>query len=509
MVAKPHKPIINNNGNSGIDADSILPPKATAPKPGFFKQAAETVSNNFNRLINFIGFAPMFAPLVVGGAKVVGKIGDSKIGKSVGLGRLANVGTSTESFLDKSISEVFGGSNSNTIRGFQNFADSAGNVVNTASDKLGVSYIAKISDSRATSRLAKLAKLGKEASERGIPGELTEHAKKFIGSIGNIDHQEISKTFSEAIANTKDLSRKDSKLLNKILYTAEKANNSRVNAGYWRKPGNLLKNLSGAIGKAKVLPGIANITFIGLSVASLVGVVGNFIKNVSALKSMSKDITGKETSTLDIIRGKVPDIVKDSRSKLLKSSVVSGATDAISLGLNVASAVKGNVSMLGYMAPQFAGMGLNAMIGESSLSIYTALSQAHASGQKISGEAYAALIGTASPELKKRGGADSIFAKELGKIYAEENASPAQVMRRAVNGELMKDLNALIAANEAAKATATVAAPAAVATGSHVAALQKTANKADIEQKPVVGNHTAQLVANAGQANDALKSVGA
>ncbi|MEQ1705597.1 MAG: hypothetical protein ABL867_06435 [Rickettsiales bacterium] len=279
-----------------------------------------------------------------------------------------------------------------------------------------------------------------------------------------------------------------------------------------KNAGETVKGLRGAIGKAPVLIGVMNASFIVASAVGMVSAANNLRKNLSSLKEMSKDITGKESSTFSILFGKVPAPIKEARSKLLKNFAVSEVAGAASLGVNIVSTVKNLPpirGMIAFTAPQLIGGGLNAMIGESSLSIYTALSQAHASGQKISGEAYAALIGTASPELKKRGGADSIFAKELGKIYAEENASPAQVMRRAVNGELMKDLNALIAANEAAKATATVAAPAAVATGSHVAALQKPANKAvTIEQKPVVGNHTAQLVANAGQATHAL-NVGA
>ena len=216
---------------------------------------------------------------------------------------------------------------------------------------------------------------------------------------------------------------------------------------------------------------------------------------------MSEDITGKKASTVSILFGKSSATVREARSKLFKNLAVSEATGAVALGVNIVSTVKNFSPISGivaFTAPQLIGGGISTLIGESTLPVYTELSQAHAAGQKISAEAYAELVGKASPELKARGGSSSVFAKELGKIYAAENASPAQIMREAANGKLVQHVKTLIAANEAAKATS-------MANGSHVAALQKPAAKTiPSENKPVVGNHTKQLVASAGQANHAL-----
>ncbi len=306
-----------------------------------------------------------------------------------------------------------------------------------------------------------------------------------------------------------------------MVRTAQKASNSRTNALYFRKPGNFLKALPRALGKTPLLAAVSSVFFIGSSLVSLVGAVVNTVKDVSALKAMSKDITGKEVSAWDVVRGNIPEEVKAARA-IFKNTGVSASMDALSLGLNVVGAVKGNVSILtGFFGPQLAGMAMNTLISESALPKYKELSQMHASGQKITGEDYAELIGIASPALVARGGAKSAFAQELGAIYAEKGLSPAKVIQRIAKKITDKDIEAIMAANEAAKpaAVATSAAVAATATppatehvtqaaGSHVAALQKPAHKAAaLEQKPVVGKHTDQLakmVRDASLANEAL-----
>lgn len=173
------------------------------------------------------------------------------------------------------------------------------------------------------------------------------------------------------------------------------------------------------------------------------------------------------------------------------------------LGIAVKSAMNSKMSLLTFFIPAAIGKAANMMIGESVIPYYSALKQAHASGQKIPAEAYAEFI-------SKAGGGNGLAIKEISRRYVEANIGPAQIMREISDGTLRKLESSIIAeskaANKPAAATAMAdSAPAVENTHSHVAALQ--GNNAAHERKDVVGKHTAAQMARTAQRASEIMAV--
>lgn len=548
MAATPkHLPF--NGSKPVFNLDDAIPEPKNA---GVFTKVTNFVSNTASKIMEFAGLSPLLVPAIAKGFSIVGKLEKFRILSPVG-----RVGTSAanriNAFTEKNLGDFIPGNIPEKLRDV---------IPESISTKLG-----SVIPERVAAKFNAVSQKASEAISSGVAGSVPNfvpkasdmdaigHVSAFKDYLNKIDKNSfISPGFHtplneiHKLAESKDgislaafaphrdaisnLIKENEVILNKGESTALKAmlddigkaakSNkvsifSRIGNTLKAMPvlsnaANTLRAVPGSLRNSKVLPGAANLSFILFSVGSLIGVANNFRKNISTLKEMSKAITGKETSTLGVVFGKASDpIIKEARSKLFSNSVISGATDAISLGLVINDTVKGNVGFLKFMAPQAASSVLNAVVGGSTLPIYTALRDAHAAGQKISAEAYAELIGSASKELKARGGSSSVFAKELGKIYEDMQPPPSQVLRRAANGEMMKDVKALMTANEAAKTTAAsstvAAAPAAgIATGRHVAALQGKAD-AQPNQQPVGKFTTEELVRKAGQAPHALAGV--
>lgn len=409
-------------------------------------------------------------------------------------------------FPKKSFSEVFGGS-----KIIDKTAHSLGDGLNRVVDSTGLSgVITKIRENRGWLHLREIDKLSNNLNaSAALPSGLREHIQEIgnLAKAGNTDHHEVTEALSKFAdiieKESKNLSKKDAKALGKL----GKAVDNHFASINFRKIGDVVKAVPKAIGNAPVLHGVMNATLIGASAVGVLAEANGFRKNLASLKQMSAEITGKPVSTFSLLFGKVPAPVAEARSKLIKNFAVSEVSGVAALGATVLNAVKKNgVGLVGFIAPQLIGSGVSMLIGESSLPLYTKLSQAHASGQQILAVDYAELVGKASPELQARGATASVFSKELGKQYATEKTTPAQIMREISNGDLMKRVHALIAKNELAKPMLAATVTDKKISKSHVAALEKKGQPD--KNHTVVGDHTKKytekLVANAGQAKNAL-----
>lgn len=271
-----------------------------------------------------------------------------------------------------------------------------------------------------------------------------------------------------------------------------------------------IKNLTKTVGKSNVLHGVMNTSFIAGSALSTVGVANGFRQGISDIKSMERDISGRDVSTFDVLFGKLSAPAAEAKSNLLKSSSLFGITDIVSLGATVLLAARNTISPAAFLIPQLVSMVGGKMLDESIAPEYKAFKQIYkqalAAGQQIPAEYYANFLGNASKVLRERGGAGSIFTQKLAEQYAEQKISPLEVIKRVSNGSLEQDVKAMIARAEAerkaAEKTAATVSAADTSTHSHVAALQG-GSKAQ-EQKPVLGGHTAKLVADAAAANQSL-----
>lgn len=479
--------------------------KATDVATGAGKMVAE----------NPIG-AIMFGPPVLTG--VSGLLG--WIGEKTGIEFLAKFGRGSQvaikNFTEKTVEEALGGNpvSDAVAIAAKKSTTFISNAIDKSAKLIRLDKVASTVSERAMKKhSSKLGELLGAGKTHELPYALRDHAKEITKllsetDISKINHAELEAAKEKFIELTKAAKASGInsgegialKEFEKIIKTAGKAVNANLSMDRWKNGiGGAVKELPQSIGKSKVLHGVANTTFIVADAARMFSTARGFWQNLASLKEMSRDITGKPVSTWSVLIGKVPAPVAEARSKLLKNFAVSEVTGAMSLGATVVNASRGRVSPIAFVAPMVVGMGANAMIGESALPYYTALSQAHASGQQIPTDAYAQLIDKASPQMRVRG-EGNVFSKKVAEQYAAEKASPAQVMREIADGGLMKRVNALIAANEAAK-------PINVASkNSHVGKLKEPAAKIALPKKeqPVIGDYTKQIVTNAEKANHAL-----
>lgn len=338
---------------------------------------------------------------------------------------------------------------------------------------------------------------------------------EFVENHGKNTSARITKfterTFADVMPKnrlTKAIAAGTNRIFNTLGGTIEKgAELTGVNKPLVKSTANEIKSLTKSIGKSNVLHGAMNTSFIAGSALSTAGVVKGLGQGIATLKEMEMDITGRDVSTFDILFGKLSKPTAEAKSQLLKSSSLFGVTDVASLSVAVLSTVKNTVSPLAFFIPQLVSMAGGTVLGESIIPEYKAFKQAHASGQEIPVDNYANFIGQASPVLRERGGASSVFTQKLAEQYSAQRVAPQEIMKRISNGTLEKDVKAMIAQAEAEKKAAEKSMAAAVpaidtTAHSHVAALQgkHTAQPA----QDVVGKHTAKIVADAAAAKHAL-----
>lgn len=480
-----------------------------------------------DRITNGLGTAlniGMLLPLVIPVAK--GAIGAfSWASGKTGLASLEKAGRNAQgritAFTEKSFGEVFGSNKvgSGIAKAANYAADKAGDAIDRAAKFTRVDKLASISKRRETTHFAKLGEQLSGFDKIEIPDKLKSHAhrirditKQQHAGLINIEELEkargefdsASKAYLKEMRNLR-LKPASAKMainsVNNIAETATRAANSHINYKSWGNVGGVVRDLPGAIAKSNVLSGAMNAGFIAASAGEMYGAARGFRQNLASLKEMLFDITGEKKSTFGALFGKVPEPVAEARSKLIKGIFISEATGAAGFAVSIANAVKGRMSALGFFGPQVAASLANTFIGESVLPYYASIKQAHSAGKAVPAEVYAELVLKSSPELQARGATGKIFANKLAEQYASMNASPGLVIKEASsgrNGALMQRVKGIMAENEIAK-TAAATATTGRAVHTHVASLHEPHMQQ--REKPVVGNHTAQLVEKSKQAH--------
>jgi len=454
---------------------------------------------------NLFLFTPLLVPLFGGLARGVGYLGEK-----TGITSVAKAGRNTQSaikgFGEKSIIELSGDRayTKNIGEAIQKGANVAGDFTDKVTDSLRIGKIGELSQYNAKRHLSKITKLASEA--KGMPQELKTHLKEIesLAKSGNLDLKKMESTLeglAKSIGGLKDgsLSAKLSKTIDKIVKLSDKATNSRINANILGDLGGAIRGMPKSLGNAPVLSTVMNTGFVATSAMEVRRSYKDFKESLSALHEMESDVKGKE----------IPASLKEERSKIYKRFAVNGLAAVAGLGANVINMVKGKMSFIGFAAPQIASMLGNAVIGESALPYYASLKKAHAAGRTIPIEGYAELLMNISPDLQARGRTGKVFSKKLAEIYAADNASPAAIMQKLADGTIKKDIDSLIAANEAKKSATAVEVTATNAPAiSHVARLKNSNAKTALhkEEQTVVGPNTAKIVSDSAKAQLALSN---
>jgi hypothetical protein len=474
-------------------------PDTNVQDAGFLSKLATGAGNLFL-------FAPVLLPLFGGLARGVGYIGEK-----TGITSVAKAGRNTQSaikgFGEKSIIELSEGRayTKNIGDAIQKGANVVGDLTGKVDDSLKISKISELSQYNAKRHLSKISKLAGEATD--LPLELKPHLKEIenLAKSRNLDLKKLESSLdglSKAVSGLQDktLSSKLTRTVSKIAKLSDKATNSRINANILGDLGGAVRGLPKALGNAPVLSTVMNTGFVATSAMEVRRSYKDFKESLAALHEMESDVKGKA----------IPASLKEERSKIYKRFAINSLAAVAGLGVSVANIVKGRMSFIGFAAPQIASMVGNAVIGESSLPYYASLKQAHAAGRAIPVEAYAEFIMKVSPDLQARGRTGKVFSKKLAEIYAADNASPATIMQKIADGTFKKDIEGLIADNEAKKSARAIEVVANhEPSTSHVARLQRSSDKTSLhkQEQPIVGPNTAKFVFDAAQASKALNSV--
>ena len=389
-----------------------------------------------------------------------------------------------------------GGSASNATANTSDFIDDAGNLV-------GGVVNATISDANMVVGVGGIGAafgLPIVAGAMGVVGKLGEVTKwNGAANVGRNTQTRISNFSAKPVEEA--FTGRITRGIGTAFSVPVKFAGSAVGLLGFKNASSTMKEVPSILAKKPVGQGLMDGSFIAGSGLQMATGAMDFGTSLTALKNMAFEVTGKKFSTMQILMGDVPEIIKAERAGVLKSLAMAEGSGALSLGVTIKNAAT-KVSGLAWAAVIGAGFVGDMLIDKGALPAYTELSQAFKAGQPIPEEGYIKLLASASPELKKRGGETSAFTKALSTKYAEENASPAQIMQEISKDGLKARIAAVIAASEAAKAAAPVVEEKSSEKSpekSHVAALsdsKKPLAHLAKRDREIVGANTAKLAAN-------------
>jgi hypothetical protein len=374
-------------------------------------------------------------------------------------------------------------------RASQRFANGAAGVVETVGNATGLSSSRHAANmGKAHTHFERTKSLAGEFKLDGIPAELRPHVEAIHQAALNspsITHAVDKTGFRSAVTAAEEMMAqggvKADKATRQFITSAGKSLGKYEAAEGWRNLGASVKAAPKSMAQSKISHGLLNGSLIAGSALSMTGDARSFFKDLKTLKQMYADTTGKKASTLRILLGGLPGPVAAARSHLIKNTLVKESTDAAGMLVNVKQAVdhrfNGPKALAAFFIPDFISRGADKLMGESLLSYYKPLSEAHKLGQAISAEDYAEFLVVASRDLGERG-KNSEFTKAIAQQYAAAHTSPAVILQEVSNGGLTKRIALLIAANETAKDQT-----------AHSPIQQVPGNK----ERPIVGKHTEQL----------------
>ncbi len=303
--------------------------------------------------------------------------------------------------------------------------------------------------------------------------------------------------------------------------------------------GDHARNAAEHVANTGISHGLMNAGIVGGVAVSDIRTGMDAMKSLRALKEMYADLThtkADNVSGMNLLFGKVPAPVTMARAQLIKEYGPAILLDTANTVLNLDMVVRNKVGFINLPLIIALGMGSQAARGAlhgNLLPSYQSMKDLQAESQIVPAELYAALVGDASEELWKRGGANCESAKALGVAYAHEQLSAKDVLQEVTSGKMRRRLDALHAEYAAAHPESAVAHPSAPQThmAEHKAETLAEARKAESAEhhgtkahnltahvestqasrkpekmdRPVVGEHTGRL---AKVAEPAAHSVG-
>jgi hypothetical protein len=460
------------------------------------------VAHSVEGMSGTVGMAGFFGIPILGWVlnKVAGVGGF--IGKGVpfvggAITKTANVAAAPIHFAERSLGEITGGSMlagaMDTVM-YKPFA-AAGKMFNQATGGLLESRAMKhmaTFDSHAMSAMASANQLAGAHTHCAMLPEIVSAA------ISSKDVSGLSKHIQEVSTH---VSKPMKTLLAGVEKSASKAVKYGLKADGLNNMAHGVSDAAAAIKKTSAVHVGANLAFVAGGAASTYLTAKDINSDMHAYADMLSDLTGKpakQFGMFDMFIGNVPYAAKVARNAMLLNAGPRTIAEAANTVLNLKQ-LKGGfsgalmaTSLLLPMASQ--GIGLLTGSVDNILDAYKEMKKNELQGEQNTPDHYARLIGLASPELAKVGGANSDFTKAIAEIYAQQNVSVRDVLRAVETGKVMQDVNVLQAKFMDAKAH-----EASAPETSHVEALAKKREIPELRKTPreALGAHTHSVIQEA------------
>ncbi len=425
----------------------------------------EREAANTQRIDTAVGYADTamqvagFAPILVGGAQFATK-GVSWLGNKVGgltglksASAVADTAKEVRSWNEITFNEIGHATGTKGIVG--SIAQTSANIVASPThwlaEKTGLSgWRASANTAKAATHLTAAKDVIKELThdDISIMGSLRSRVAgaTHAGQLAGAETQNLI-----AVARKAEEAGKLSAAGSKLLATVEDSVTHHQGAQTWGNVSGAIKRAPGDIAKGSASHGLMNTAFIGMSALSMFGDARGLAQNLASLKQMYADMTGedvKTVSTMKVLTGNVPEPVAAARSHMVKTFGIKQLFDVGNIALNVlmmvspkfSSGWKGIAAMIG---TQMASTAVDGYMGESILPIHKAFSDAYKSGKQVPPDFYAAYIYAASAELRSRGDKGQEFAAAVAQQYAQERASPGQLLNEVQNGKLIERIKGI------------------------------------------------------------------
>lgn len=187
------------------------------------------------------------------------------------------------------------------------------------------------------------------------------------------------------------------------------------------------------------------------SVTSSALAVRDTMSDMDAFRSLVADIKGVEKEAVtsgDVLFGELPQAGNVARKALLTAAAPRAILQAVNQTFNVRMLMGKHVNFLFALGLPMLGDQAVEMFNKGNiLDVYKEMKSNEVAGQPNDAEHYAELIGAAHKELHVREGANSSFAQEVGRIYAEKQASVKETLADAQNGKISQLLEHIKAQN--------------------------------------------------------------
>lgn len=501
---------------NSIDDVALLAAKQTGVMPGRGGQGQQAKGKGaasapaadpweaiekYNGYIGMAGFGAMGLPFVGAGL--------NKVGGWTGFSALNSLGNGFKKAGEMTFAEVGHATGLGGV--FSPIGKAFDGVTSLSARALQATGLTKVASNMHAGRFqshmgkvhAALGALG-NVTDAKLAGHISEITTHLNGPISHGTFEKVEKALADATTHAAEVGHPAAKQIGKLTSAVEKAATSHYFADGYAHLGEYAKKSSSRIAQGGALHGLMNASFIAGAGITDYRMTTDLMKSLKNLKTMHAKLSGQsedDISTLGLFLGKVSEPVEQARTEILKEfgpSIVLNAMNTV-VNIKLAANQKSGGLIMMMALPMLESMVARGFLGGKLLPTYNKMQDMQCAGEEVPAEMYATLIGSASKELRERGGADSNFAKALSVFYAEHHAKADTVLREVHDGTIKKRVKQLqqehdayvkehpeVAQSEAAeKAKNTVS--------KNESFVDRIAGKGKEMTRNIVGDHTAKL----------------